>query len=671
MQVETTSGTTANPESLNDALAGVTKIVVAIHGIGSQRRSDTIRSVAERFSACLAPEIPSQPLGFFRLKEGGEVHVSRLAQPPAALGDIGFAEVYWADIPRKAVLAADTLQESKCWARSVVSRTQAMYERNLKKHERMLNDADFKLGASVLDELIETISVLENLSALAEKAGLFRFDVGAVLRDYLGDVQVVAEFATLREQIVYRFHSAMAQIVSRFHEGKRPQLYIVAHSEGSVVSFLALLQAMTQVTIPVPAAEAKEQAGPTPPQPISTAWIEQVRGYMTIGSPIDKHLALWDGLWSDQLGKLKTQRAGETAEGSAKRTKLRLSDARVITRIEWRNYYDYGDPVGFKLNAARDFLRDQECEAFNFEDDRDGEQHDLGFSRYVLPGKAHVDYWGDNEVFRHFINDVVVRDTPQWTPQQAQKPKSKRWVGVVSTALPYVASLALHWLSIFLLFKAVTAFLGTEWTRGAAAGTVFSLAWLLAGGTAAARGPRLVKRECRPIGWRLLAASAFAAGALPCILLMPLALKEPVMAGLLQSLDLSAVAVSRIPVAVAGLAALSGWLASRKPNRARWLLLGSGAVLVAGIVCVRLWQAHSTEPLWPVAMGGAAFLYLWWLAILVFDLAFVWHRYIRQSVGVDNLRAWTNEKADAKPTALHELLKRLAPQRQPNAAAQR
>jgi hypothetical protein len=33
--------------------------------------------------------------------------------------------------------------------------------------------------------------------------------------------------------------------------------------------------------------------------------------------------------------------------------------------------------------------------------------------------------------------------------------------------------------------------------------------------------------------------------------------------------------------------------------------------------------------LWPVVLSVAAFLYLWWLAAGLFDLVFIWHRYIR------------------------------------------
>jgi hypothetical protein len=40
----------------------------------------------------------------------------------------------------------------------------------------------------------------------------------------------------------------------------------------------------------------------------------------------------------------------------------------------------------------------------------------------------------------------------------------------------------------------------------------------------------------------------------------------------------------------------------------------------------------SHPPVWPV------FGYLWWLGVLIFDLAVVWHRYGRSEVALDNLR---------------------------------
>ncbi|HEV7802908.1 MAG TPA: hypothetical protein VGP15_17660, partial [Burkholderiales bacterium] len=56
-------------------------------------------------------------------------------------------------------------------------------------------------------------------------------------------------------------------------------------------------------------------------------------------------------------------------------------------------------------------------------------------------------------------------------------------------------------------------------------------------------------------------------------------------------------------------------------------------------------------PVWPVLLAGALYLYLWWLATLVFDLAFVWQRYVRGSVVNDRLKAWAQKKPPTAETA--------------------
>lgn len=44
-------------------------------------------------------------------------------------------------------------------------------------------------------------------------------------------------------------------------------------------------------------------------------------------------------------------------------------------------------------------------------------------------------------------------------------------------------------------------------------------------------------------------------------------------------------------------------------------------------------------PIWPLLLAGVAFLYLWWLAVLLFDLAVVWRHYIRNDALADRLAA--------------------------------
>ena len=81
--------------------------------------------------------------------------------------------------------------------------------------------------------------------------------------------------------------------------------------------------------------------------------------------------------------------------------------------------------------------------------------------------------------------------------------------------------------------------------------------------------------------------------------------------------------------------------------------MGTGAVVITVMVVGRMTEvaSHESPSVWPVVLAGLAFFYLWWLGILLFDLAFIWHRYIRQSVAVRTLSEW-HRGQDARPDAL-------------------
>ncbi|SAK48221.1 hypothetical protein AWB76_01168 [Caballeronia temeraria] len=640
-----TSQTTASPDV--SIAPRVQKIVVAIHGIGNQLHSDTVRSVASQFGARYDPPLPVMPLGYFDIAGVGEVDVRQLDLPPGGpytaeqrdfYSALGFAEVYWADIPREVVKQDDTLEESKAWGLSIVSRAQATYMLNV--DERKLEPADFSLASGVVEEVVETVAVMQSLLAVTEKAGIFKFDLAPMLRDYVGDVQLVADFRHHRETIVFRFHRVMERLVALATARCQcaPEVYIVAHSEGTVISFLGILQALSTPTVSDPK-DGK--------QIISTDWVQSLRGFMTIGSPIDKHILLWPKLWEGMA--LKSELQGNAV------TQIERPGGPITlpSRIRWRNYYDFGDPVGFALDTARAYLDRHGCLAFEFE-----RGHDIGFSRYWLPGKAHTDYWTDGDVFGHFIENVVL------DKNNAKAPQNRRFRGVVSAAIPYLLSFALHLLAVFFIYKAVTASSdsGAGGTSSAPefiylTRSVFALACLLMGTTVAARLPRLVKargskRTAAWLRWRIVALLAFVAGALIFwfVLLSGVAafLASP-FADMLHR-DSADPVVGKAVFVLAGLVcALSGWLAPRKPHWARRILVALGTLMMVLIVGVRLWGDLAGKPLWPVVLGGAFFLYAWWLAILIFDLAFVWHRYVRNSVALDTLRAWRENGCDAQP----------------------
>jgi hypothetical protein len=620
------------------------KIVIAIHGIGSQRRSDTIRAVAKRFGSRSKPALPVMPLGFFQLGKTGEVHLSRLETSfDDPLARIGFAEVFWADIPREVVKTGDTLEETKAWAASVVSRARATYFPKV-KHPQQLKEEDFNLGTSVIEELIETVRVLENLLFVAEKAGVFKFDLAPLLRDYIGDVQLVTEFKFYRDKIIYRFHSALTQILELFEKtsSRTPEIYVVAHSEGTVISFLGLLQALSQPTV----------VDPDDPncKPITTDWIRYVRGFMTIGSPIGRHIMLWPKLWEGL--KLACHLDGDTvvfAESGVERLTLQ-------GRIKWRNYYDVGDPIGSKLDAVSDFLQREECSAFEFSPD-----HDYGFSRYWLPGKAHTDYWDDPHVFGHFIDDVVFP-----SKKRAPRPPSSALVNAISTFIPYFLTFVLHVAAVFVLYEGIVV----ATTAAALGGTAVKamvgigiLGWLLLSVTIGARLPHLVKTTRKK--WRLVAGARwllpafvpYILGAVFVFSWLPEGVTDYLCApggGLAVLCNVTTVPwkVPLVLVLAAFVAAASGWVVPRLPHLGRRTLIGFASFVAVLLILKQLLDDNPQTTAWPVALGGLAFIYIWWLGIMLFDLTFVWHRYVRQSVAIETLIHWLRRGEDARPRRL-------------------
>ena len=167
--------------------------------------------------------------------------------------------------------------------------------------------------------MIETIAVLERLCFIAEKAGIFRFNLQRILADFINNVQLVTEFSTYRRDILKQFDTVFAAVAAMAGD---PEIYIVAHSEGTVVTLAGLLAAM--------------KASPPP------AWLPRVRGVMTIGSPLDTHIVLWPELWRRALPK--------DPEGSPP---VRWKPPQPIP---WHNYFDRGDPIADRLQMTDAWL---------------------------------------------------------------------------------------------------------------------------------------------------------------------------------------------------------------------------------------------------------------------------------------------------------------------------
>ncbi len=579
----------------------VEKVIVTVHGVGDQTRFATLQQTVSQFCQYHG-EVAAVPLGSFHTVGTSPATSPGTPPPmpalvlsapyPPELRKFAFAEVYWADIARKVAEEKYTLEDVAPWVRTIISRVRM----NDLSSQKLTADDQQRIE-QVLGEMLQTISVLERLCFLADKLGLFSFDLKKILVDYAADVQIVAEFRDEGQRIGKVFAGRMEAIAEEFPNA---EIYLVAHSEGTVVSLLGLLNSICH--------------------PEGSKWIRNVRGFMTFGSPIDKHLILWPELFQ-----------GFSRPGGPR-----------DKPIEWRNYYDFGDPVGFDLDTAREkFVAPPEWQGiFDFYAD-----HDHGFARYPLPGKAHVDYWKDPEVFGHFIQQVVYKEEKvkpkPLGKSYAEPPASKTLSRAISWAGPYVGGLVLLFCAVLVLYNAAYGAVRpsgppTEQTVAAFQGgldedpiktfpSVAAITCLLAGLTVAARIPRLTNlRRWHLLGFAVFLLSLFANRLITCAFEV-----SGWRTCLIDNTIEGAFELSMAGMAIVVLAAV--YLVSRlKPAWGTRALLVPGGLAVAYVLYSHIQTKHfELHQLWPLFMAAAVFMYLWWLAALLFDLVFVWHRYIR------------------------------------------
>jgi len=70
----------------------------------------------------------------------------------------------------------------------------------------------------------------------------------------------------------------------------------------------------------------------------------------------------------------------------------------------------------------------------------------------------------------------------------------------------------------------------------------------------------------------------------------------------------------------------------------RPLLIVGGLAAAVVVTSLILRIQHDPKSFWPLLLCGAVSIYFWWLAALLFDLAFTWYRYVRHAVWQKCLR---------------------------------
>jgi hypothetical protein len=202
---------------------------------------------------------------------------------------------------------------------------------------------------------------------------------------------------------------------------------------------------------------------------------------------------------------------------------------------------------------------------------------------------------------------------------------------VVSYAVPKLLIAVLMCLAVYVIYRPVSAAVAPEPIPSPQVfGDVFGLGLLLLGVTAAARIPRLTNL------WRWWLA------ALACLGLSMLVYAKVVdedsrnvigalfiRAGIHPTYGVQAVAL--IVAIVAG--ALASWF----PAWGTRILPVIGLLTIVALFRDLILEAPRKSELWPVALGGVVFFYLWRITALLFDLVFVWHRYVRHAAALDSI----------------------------------
>jgi hypothetical protein len=338
--------------------------IITVHGMGEQRDNETLTPIASRLVDVIRDidgtaknpyprntlslgqvtgqqqEYPAEHWAAFqgltteRLANGDPHFIFNGCEssPHDHPECIRFSDIHWQDILQKHWLQVG--ENTGAWVSAVVSR---------------IFQADHHPGRlkSLIYTLEQTVDILYYTSKFKFKA----LNTTA-FEQYLGDVQIYTESPGCRKEARERFIESM----DRLHASTKgtPRYIIIAHSLGTVMSIDALTAA------------AKEEK----------PWLENIESYITLGSPIDKVITLWDFNYDHLDSHLPS----------------------LTKKIAHYNYSDEQDPVGYYINEAA--KKTAYTDVFE-------KKEDIVYNHSIVPGLAHITYWEDIELFRHIVRTII------------------------------------------------------------------------------------------------------------------------------------------------------------------------------------------------------------------------------------------------------------------------
>lgn len=456
--------------------------VIVVHGIGEQRKNSTALNVVNRFAeACrglnkgelsgiltlgkasgqtgeqkYAPTADNNPekatylpwLEFKGipqpgLKKNNQKLFDILSQSPfygenvtqkEKGKNIRFVDLCWSDIMQDD--AKHIIQPVDVWAKGLMGRLKLKNENAKKIQCKQALVPEWVI--KILSNLVQALIVLQKLMGYKIKEAEHK-----IFTDFLGDVQLYGEFPITRGKAVRRFHRLMARIEAEHQKEQpgspKPTYTVIAHSLGTIMSLDALLYATTKSKMRTGDEDTDVPNFPFPGyytrkdrQPLgnsfnylNTDWIDRVKNFVTLGSPIDKYLVMW---WLNYKYLIKPSQWMRT----------------IQHKISHYNYSDELDPVGHNVDVART------AEAFKnmFETKKD-----VVFNRYSVFGAAHNEYWNDSELFKAIMENTVYKEDAKQSDTEVRRFKVLKYLRLIATtyfvlplSLSFVAALSYEWM---------------------------------------------------------------------------------------------------------------------------------------------------------------------------------------------------------------------------------
>ena len=441
--------------------------VIVVHGMGEQPKNQTVLNVVNRFAEVRNNLNEKDKLDILTLGQvSGQTGVAMVSendrpwmefedipkkkgrgtQPKMFLGQssysgdhLRFVDLCWSDILEESFDAVG--QEVDVWAKGLLGRLLRKDNSTSREREKV------------------PFWIRRMLYLVADVAILLRFIMNfrfkemkdLVFTKFLGDAQQYGESGHCRGQAVRRFHDIMEKIESwhtclereskeHCNNPREARYIIIAHSLGTVMSLDALLFAHASGEVRSDrllqskhgwSLEGYVQANDDKDSLPKIDWIQRVRSFVTLGSPIDKYLVVW---WLNYRYLLQPKDWFATDQPGI------CEQGKRCQKIQHFNYCDEQDPVGHNLDIVKKTCAYQAV----FES-----AEDLVFNRYKIPGIAHYEYWTDQELFRWIMDCAVDEDNttspPIWFDVSIYKRLLWWTYGVIPATGWMAAYFALSW----------------------------------------------------------------------------------------------------------------------------------------------------------------------------------------------------------------------------------